>query len=156
MQKGNWIASIATPSASFIPCSISISDGEKVVLNNISHRRKYGLLPGKVNMEMPLERFFGNNPVLKANETIAMAGQKQRDSFRKPFPKLRLWKPQETVKGMWQECTPKMRRAFSATAYHFAQTLLSGIKHTDWDHRIKLGRFTSGRMDRPRNIENLS
>lgn len=33
--KGNWIASIATPSASFIPCSISISDGEKVVLNNI-------------------------------------------------------------------------------------------------------------------------
>ncbi|MFA7226351.1 MAG: sialate O-acetylesterase, partial [Dysgonamonadaceae bacterium] len=33
--KGNWIASIATPSASFIPCSISISDGEKVTLNNV-------------------------------------------------------------------------------------------------------------------------
>lgn len=122
--KGNWIASIATPSASFIPCSISISDGEKVVLNNILIGEVW-LASGQSNMEMPLNGFW-NNPVLKANETIAMAGQNKGIRFV-TIPKTAALVPQETVKGMWQECTPENAPGFSATAYHFAQTLYRAL-----------------------------
>ncbi|MGB4567584.1 MAG: sialate O-acetylesterase, partial [Dysgonamonadaceae bacterium] len=122
--KGNWIASIATPSASFIPCSISISDGEKVVLNNILIGEVW-LASGQSNMEMPLNGFW-NNPVLKANETIAMAGQNKGIRFV-TIPKTAALVPQETVKGMWQACTPENAPGFSATAYHFAQTLYRAL-----------------------------
>jgi sialate O-acetylesterase len=79
------------------------------------------LASGQSNMEMPLNGFW-NNPVLKANETIAMAGQNEGIRFV-TIPKTAAMEPRETVKGKWQACTPENAQGFSATAYHFAQTL---------------------------------
>lgn len=122
--KGNWIASISTPSAGFTPYSLSVSDGEEVVLNNVLIGEVW-LASGQSNMEMPLNGFW-NNPVLKANETIAMAGQNKGIRFV-TIPKTEAMEPQETVKGMWQECTPENTPGFSATAYYFAQTLYRAL-----------------------------
>lgn len=122
--KGNWKVSVVTPSASFTPYSISISDGEKVMLNNILVGEVW-FASGQSNMEMPLNGFW-NNPVLKANETIAMAGQNEGIRFV-TIPKTAAMEPQETVKGMWQECTPENAPGFSATAYYFALTLYRAL-----------------------------
>ncbi len=122
--KGNWIASISTPPAGFTPYSISISDGEEVVLNNVLIGEVW-FASGQSNMEMPLNGFW-NNPVLKANETIAMAGQNKGIRFV-TIPKTAAMEPQETVKGMWQECNSENAPGFSATAYHFAQTLYCAL-----------------------------
>lgn len=123
-SKGNWIAFVATPAASFIPYSISISDGEKVVLNNVLIGEVW-FASGQSNMEMPLNGFW-NNPIFKANETIAMAGQNEGIRFV-TIPKTAAMEPQETVKGKWQECTPENAPGFSATAYYFAQTLYRAL-----------------------------
>jgi len=122
--KGNWITSISTPPAGFTPYSISISDGEEVVLNNVLIGEVW-FASGQSNMEMPLNGFW-NNPILKANETITMAGQNKGIRFV-TIPKTASMEPQETVKGMWQECTPENAPGFSATAYHFAQTLYRAL-----------------------------
>lgn len=122
--KGNWKVSVATPAASFTSYSISISDGEKVTLNNVLIGEVW-LASGQSNMEMPLNG-FRNNPILKANETIAMAGQNEGIRFV-TIPKTAAMEPQETAKGMWQECTPENAPGFSATAYYFAQTLYRAL-----------------------------
>jgi sialate O-acetylesterase len=79
------------------------------------------LASGQSNMEMPLNGFW-NNPIFKANETIAMAGQNKGMRFV-TIPKTAAMTPQETVKGTWKECNSENAPWFSATAYHFAQML---------------------------------
>ncbi|WP_129594527.1 sialate O-acetylesterase [Seramator thermalis] len=118
--KGNWIASVATPAASFTPYTITFSDGEKLTLKNILIGEVW-LASGQSNMEMPLNGFW-NNLILKANETIAMAGQNKGMRFV-TIPKTAAMTPQETVKGTWKECNSENAPWFSATAYHFAQML---------------------------------
>jgi sialate O-acetylesterase len=108
--KGNWMASISTPSASFTPYSISISDREKVVLNNILIGEVW-LASGQSNMEMPLNGFW-NNPILKANETITLSGQNRGMRFV-TIPKTAAMTPQETVKGTWKECNSEMLRGLA-------------------------------------------
>ena len=138
--KGNWIASISTPSAGFTPYSLSVSDGEEVVLNNVLIGEVW-LASGQSNMEMPLNGFW-NNPVLKANETIAMAGQNKGIRFV-TIPKTEAMEPQETVKGMWQECTPEnapvsvprhiiLRKRFIGR-YMFPLIIVSSWEAQEWN-----------------------
>lgn len=123
-KDGNWIASIATPGASFTPYSITISDGEDVVLNNVLIGEVW-LASGQSNMEMPLNG-FRNNPIMDANEAIALSAQNRGIRFAS-IPLTEAREPQETVKGIWKECNPENAAGFSATAYHFAQTLYQSL-----------------------------
>ena len=73
-------------------------------------------------MEMPLNG-FNNNPVLGANETIALSGQNAGIRFATVPRSSESMTPQDTVKGKWEECNPENAAGFSAAAYHFAETL---------------------------------
>lgn len=124
-KDGAWVVSIATPEASFTPHSISISDGEEVVLNNVLIGEVW-LASGQSNMEMPLSGFW-NNPIMGANETIANSANNKGIRFA-ILPKTTSMTPQETVKGMWKESNPANAAQFSATAYHFAETLYKSMQ----------------------------
>lgn len=123
-QDGKWIVSIETPDASFTPYSITITDGEEVVLNNVLIGEVW-LASGQSNMEMPLNGFW-NNPIMNANEDIALSAQNKGIRFA-TIPQTESFEPQETVKGTWKVCNPENAAWFSATAYHFAQTLTKSL-----------------------------
>lgn len=119
-NEGKWLAVIETPEASFTPRTITISDGEEVVLKDILIGEVW-LASGQSNMEMPLHG-FNNNPIMDANETIALSGQYPAIRFVK-IPKVQSFEPQEEVEGRWQVCNPANSPEFSATAFFFAETL---------------------------------
>lgn len=119
-NQGNWIAEIETPKADFTPRTISISDGEEIILRDILIGEVW-LASGQSNMEMPLNGFH-NNPILNGNETIAFSGQYPAIRFV-TIPKTPSFTPQETVEGRWKACNPTHAPGFSATAFFFAETL---------------------------------
>lgn len=119
-NTGNWIAVIETPEASFTPRTITISDGEEVVLEDILIGEVW-LASGQSNMEMPLNGFW-NNPIMNANETIALSGQYPAIRFV-TIPKTPSFEPLESVEGHWQVCNPANSPGFSATAFFFAEML---------------------------------
>ncbi|MDR2815450.1 MAG: sialate O-acetylesterase [Proteiniphilum sp.] len=119
-DKGNWLAVIETPEASFTPRTITVSDGEEVTLKDILIGEVW-LASGQSNMEMPLQG-FRNNPIMSANETIAFSGQYPAIRFV-TISKTQSFEPQESVEGRWQVCNPANSPGFSATAFFFAETL---------------------------------
>ena len=119
-KGGKWLAVVKTPEAGFTSHTITFSDGEEVVLRDILIGEVW-LASGQSNMEMPL-RGFHNNPILKANETIAFSGQYPSIRFV-TIPKSPSFEPMETVEGRWQVCNPQNSPEFSATAFFFAETL---------------------------------
>lgn len=119
-KNGNWVAVLETPAGSFTKHTITISDGEPVTLSNVLIGEVW-LASGQSNMEMPLNGFW-NNPIMDANETIALSGQNKGIRFV-TIPKTAAMTPQETVAGSWKESTPENAAWFSATAYHFAKML---------------------------------
>ncbi|HBL33477.1 MAG TPA: sialate O-acetylesterase [Porphyromonadaceae bacterium] len=151
-DEGYWLAVIETPKASFKPQSIVISDGEEVTLHDILIGEVW-LASGQSNMEMPLNGFF-NNPVRKANETIALAGQYPAVRFV-TIPNTQSFEPQKSVKGRWQACNPTNSPNFSATAFFFAEALYrslnvpigiivsawGGSRVESWTNREELNRY---------------
>lgn len=123
-KSGNWIVTVATPEASFTPYSISISDGDEVVLNNVLIGEVW-FASGQSNMNRTLNGAT-SNPVLGANETIAFSG-KNKGIRIATVPRTASMKPQETAKGTWKESNPENAADFSATAYYFAETLYQSL-----------------------------
>ena len=123
-SKGNWQTTIQTPAATFSHQTLTFSDGEVLTLKNILIGEVW-LASGQSNMEMPLNGFW-NCPVKGANETIALSGQNKGIRFA-TVPKTPAYEPQETVAGKWMESNPNNAPWFSATAYHFAQTLYHSL-----------------------------
>lgn len=119
-DAGNWLAVIETPEASFTPRTITISDGEEIVLRDILIGEVW-LASGQSNMEMPLNG-FRNNPIMDANGTIALSGQYPAIRFV-TIPKKQSFEPMESVEGRWQVCNAANSPGFSATAFFFAETL---------------------------------
>ena len=119
-NEGKWLAVIETPEASFTPRTVTISDGEEVMLRDILIGEVW-LASGQSNMEMPLNGFH-NNPIMDANETIAFSGQYPAIRFV-TIPRVQSFEPQEEVEGRWQVCNPANSPGFSATAFFFAETL---------------------------------
>lgn len=123
-KNGNWIVSLSTPEASFTPYSITISDGEEVVLNNVLIGEVW-FASGQSNMNRTLSGAT-SNPVLGANETIAFSG-KNKGIRIATVPRTASMEPQETVEGKWMESNPENAAEFSATGYHFAETLYHSL-----------------------------
>ncbi|MBX2923674.1 MAG: hypothetical protein KF746_15840 [Chitinophagaceae bacterium] len=111
---------IETPEAGFTPRTVTVSDGEKVILRDILIGEVW-LASGQSNMEMTLNG-RNNNPTMYANEAIALAGQYPAIRFA-TIPKTRTYEPQEKAGGRWQVCTPANSPDFSATAFFFAESL---------------------------------
>ena len=69
--QGLWEATLRTPSATFAPQTLTISDGEPVTLHDVLIGEVW-LCSGQSNMEMPLNG-FGRCPIENSNNVIADA-----------------------------------------------------------------------------------
>jgi sialate O-acetylesterase len=137
--EGNWLIRVATPSASYISHSITISDGEPVVLKNVLIGEVW-LCSGQSNMEMTFTGYWGS-PVIGAQQAI------EESSLH---PSLRLFtveknsatKPQKDCKGSWQVSSPAATKNFSAVGYYYGlelQRILNvpvGIINSSWGGTI--------------------
>jgi sialate O-acetylesterase len=136
--SGNWKIKVATPGYGG-PYTITISDGELLVLNNVLIGDVW-ICSGQSNMEMPLA---GWGKILNNEKEIAEA----------KFPNIRLLQADHITSNSpindakvansgWQECSPKYIAEFSSTAYFFAREVYEktkipiGLIHTSWGGTI--------------------
>lgn len=119
-KEGNWVITLNTPVASFVPQKITVSDGEPLTLNNILIGEVW-LCSGQSNMEMTFKGLMSSG-VLGGNQTIAEAGI---------YPDIRLFnvaqksaiKPQKDCTGKWEVSTPSVVKSFSAIGYLYGLQL---------------------------------
>lgn len=118
-SDGRWIAKVATGNAGG-PYSITISDGEPVVLDNILLGEVW-ICGGQSNMEMQVHGFM-HQPVAGGLEAILDAPN---------HPGMRFFTvgrsisdtPLDDCKGEWLESTPEAVADFSACGYFFGHLL---------------------------------
>lgn len=136
---GNWSFTITTPPASYTSHTITVSDGEPVVIKNILIGEVW-LCSGQSNMEMTFTGYWGS-PVLGAQQAIEESGL---------YPSLRLFtveknsttQPQKDCKGSWQVSSPAATKNFSAVGYYYGlelQRILDvpvGIINSSWGGTI--------------------
>lgn len=132
--SGRWVLKVKTPNAGG-PYSISLFDGERLVLNNVLIGEVW-ICSGQSNMEMPLA---GWGKIKNYEQEIALAN----------YPNIRLLhiekvnSPQplsdiKDAKGGWKVCTPVSIPDFSALAYFFGRNLYKdlnipiGLINTSW------------------------
>lgn len=118
--NGKWITKIPTPSASYNIHTISISDGEEIILKNILIGEVW-FCSGQSNMEMPLKGFW-NCPIAGANETIATSS-KWKAIRVATIEKNGQLQPANYCKGSWEISNPTNSPDFSATAFNFAMIM---------------------------------
>ena len=118
--NGKWITKIPTPSASYNIHTISISDGEEIILKNILIGEVW-FCSGQSNMEMPLKGFW-NCPIAGANETIATSS-KWKAIRVATIKKNGQLQPANYCKGSWKISNPTNSPDFSATAFNFAMIM---------------------------------
>ena len=139
-SDGKWSVKIDTPAGSYERYSLTVSDGEKVVLNNVVAGEVW-LCSGQSNMEMPVESWravrVGKGDIQKASEypflrllyVTKTTGMSPRDNF-------------SAENDGWTESSPKTARSFSAVAYYFGRKLQEsldvpvGVIETCWGGTI--------------------
>lgn len=121
-NDGKWKTSVKTPAAGG-PYTITLSDGEKTVLDNILIGEVW-ICSGQSNMEMPMKG-FKNQPVEGAVADILHSTDKQLRLFT--VKRNSRFAPVDTVSGKWNEAGPASVREFSATAYYFGRELRQAL-----------------------------
>lgn len=137
---GRWSVKIDTPKGGFKKYSVTISDGDPLVLQNVLVGEVW-LASGQSNMQMPVESW---RAVRTNQEDIAGAaryadvrllqvsratGMREHDYFSADFDK-------------WKESSPETVRNFSAAAWYFGRKLMEelqvpvGIIHSSWGGTI--------------------
>lgn len=137
---GKWSLAIDTPKGSFRKYSITISDGEPVVLHNVAVGEVW-FASGQSNMQMPVESWravrtnqkdienAANWADLRLLQVARATGMTEHDYFSADFDK-------------WKESSPETIRNFSAAAWYFGRKLLEelkvpvGIIHSSWGGTI--------------------
>lgn len=117
-NNGKWKVAIDTPEAGG-PYSITFSDGEKTVLDNILIGELW-VCSGQSNMEMQMKGFKAQPVEGSMNDVLD-----SRDPQLRLFTVKRNSKftPVDTVSGKWYEANTDCVREFSATAYYFGRML---------------------------------
>ncbi len=139
-SDGRWSVKIDTPKGGFKKYSVTISDGDPLVLQNVLVGEVW-LASGQSNMQMPVESW---RAVRTNQEDIAGAaryadvrllqvsratGMREHDYFSADFDK-------------WKESSPETVRNFSAAAWYFGRKLMEelqvpvGIIHSSWGGTI--------------------
>ena len=137
---GKWLLKIDTPSGSFKPYTLTISDGEPIVLQNVVVGEVW-LASGQSNMQMPVESWrevrtnqedianAARYSALRLLQVARATGMKEHDYFSADFDK-------------WKESSPESVRNFSAAAWYFGRKLMEelkvpvGIIHASWGGTI--------------------
>ena len=126
-ENGNWAVQVATPAGSFDKYTISISDGEEIVLENVMIGDVW-ITSGQSNMEMPV-RGWDRQPVENAKDYILSAA-KYADQIRMfTVPRARSYNEdkEDCVGGEWFCAAPKSVAEMSAVAYLFAYNLVGKV-----------------------------
>ena len=126
-ENGNWAVKVATPAGSFDKYTISISDGEEIVLENVMIGDVW-ITSGQSNMEMPIKG-WDRQPTENAKEFIFSA-TKYADQIRMfTVPRARSYNEdkEDCVGGEWLCPTPSSVANMSAVAYTFAYNLVGKV-----------------------------
>ena len=124
--NGRWEFRVPTPTASFDPQTVIISDGdEKLTFSDVLIGEVW-LASGQSNMEMPLHG-FANCPVENSAqhilESIQYKGRLHICSVAfSPHPE-----EVDTVTAVWQDCMPETARDFCAAGYFFGIRLTEAL-----------------------------
>ncbi|MBQ6284002.1 MAG: exo-alpha-sialidase [Bacteroidales bacterium] len=139
-SEGKWKITIPTPKGSFQKYSLTISDGEPVVLSNVVVGEVW-LASGQSNMQMPVESWraqrINQEDIENASkyadvrllQVSRATGMVEHDYFSADFDK-------------WKESAPETVRNFSAAGWYFGRKLLEdlkvpiGIIHSSWGGTI--------------------
>ena len=124
-NDGMWLLQVSTPKASYTPQSITISDGERTVLNNILIGEVW-FTAGQSNMEMPLNG-FRNCPIDGSNEEIATSGEWSGRIRMATVPHAGNREVQEWVGGKWEVPSSETAPDMSATSWYFAKMLTRSL-----------------------------
>lgn len=138
--QGKWMVKIDTPKGSFKKYSLTLSDGEPVILQNVLVGEVW-LASGQSNMQMPVESWRDERinqediqgaakySGLRLLQVSRATGMKEHDYFSADFDK-------------WKESAPETVRNFSAAAWYFGRKLMEelkvpvGVIHSSWGGTI--------------------
>ena len=126
-ENGDWAVKVATPAGSFDKYTISISDGEEIVLENVMIGDVW-ITSGQSNMEMPIKG-WDRQPTENAKEFIFSA-TKYADQIRMfTVPRARSYNEdkEDCVGGEWLCPAPSSVANMSAVAYTFAYNLVGKV-----------------------------
>ena len=123
--EGQWEVLLPTPKASYTPYTVTLSDGDKLKINNVLIGEVW-FASGQSNMEMMVYG-FGNCPTENSARYIADAGKYRNKIRMVSVPRFPLRQPGEFVDAYWKECVPEVVRNFSAVGYLFATQLVDKL-----------------------------
>ena len=126
-ENGNWAVKVATPAGSFEKYTITISDGEPVVLENVMIGDVW-ITSGQSNMEMPIHG-WDRQPTENSKEFI-LSASKYADKIRMfTVKKARSYNvdKQDCEGGEWLCANPQSVAYMSAVAYTFAYNLVGKV-----------------------------
>lgn len=151
-SDGRWVSTLKTPEAGG-PYSITVSDGEPIVLTNVLVGEVW-VCSGQSNMDMPLSGYW-NLPIKGSNDIIAGSAQNKTIRIFKVKQDYSASRKNDCV-GEWQVSSPQSVAWFSATAYCFGEYLSKtlnvpiGLISTTWG-----GSFIEAWMDKE-TLDNFS
>ena len=134
-NNGDWRTKLKTPRAGG-PFHIMIATATDTVRLNDVLVGEVWLCSGQSNMEMPLKGWPPNDPIENSEEVVRTASYENIRMFTvtRSFD----MKPQTTLKGAWEVCSPETAGNFSATAYFFGRKIHEtlgipvGLIHSSW------------------------
>ncbi len=134
-SSGNWICQLQTPEAGG-PYQLEIHSGDSTAIIEDVLIGEVWLASGQSNMQMPLQGWPPNDPILNSDQEIADADNPNIRMFtvQRVFSASEL----DSLQGSWEHTTPHTAREFSASAYFFARRLFEelavpvGIIHSSW------------------------
>ena len=117
--NGYWRVKIETPAAGLTPCTLTVSDGKAITLQNILIGEVW-LCSGQSNMEMPMKG-FRDEPIEGGTEAIMLSANPGIRCFS--VSKAAKAAPQTDCKGVWEIAGPQTTAEFTATGYFFARLI---------------------------------
>ncbi|MCM1176299.1 MAG: sialate O-acetylesterase [Clostridium sp.] len=123
-ETGKWSLKVHTGEAGG-PYSISISDGQELVLENILLGEVW-ICAGQSNMEMPLCGFM-YQPVENSAEHILYAMSETPNIRMFNVPRIQNTEPQDNCGGEWLLSSPRNVSTFSAVGYLFGKVLTKAM-----------------------------
>jgi sialate O-acetylesterase len=133
-KDGKWSAKINTPASDGKNYSITISDGDELILRDVLMGEVW-VCAGQSNMEMPMIG-YGNQPVTGALDAIVKSSNNKIRLFsvKRNYDIVAL----DDCEGKWNTATPESVGAFSAAAYFFAKRVFEttgvpiGLINASW------------------------
>ena len=131
--NGSWRLKVPTPAAGG-PFTITLSDGESLVLKNILVGEVW-VCSGQSNMSMPMIG-YKNQPIKDSNAELLLANNPNLHLFTVNRTAVRT--PQDDCVGKWEVSSPQSARVFSAIGFEFGTILEQslhvpvGIIHSSW------------------------